>query len=304
MRRGIILAVVAATFWSTTSVIVDRLLTFYRVTPVDISFWRLLAAAAALAAFIAATRPDAFRISRRELPWYAALGLVGVAGLNVLWSASVQVNKAAVGAVLVFSAPVFVAIAGRILFREALTAIQGGAIVANLCGCALVAGAYDPAVLARNPAGLAIGLASSLPFAAYSILSKGVALQDRRGTLTVLFYSFLFAAAGLLAWGLLAEGAALLAPRLDLAGWLLLIGLALGPTLIGYGLFTASLAYLPSAQATLVTTLEPPLAAILALLFMNRTMNGIQWLGTSLIVAGMIAMQWGATAAVRKPGAA
>lgn len=291
LRRGMLIGLCAATIWSLTSGLVDILLTDYHLTPVQVSFWRALIVAACLGAYLAIRDRAALRLTWRELPFFALMGVGGVASMNLLWSVSVEVNKSAVAAVLIFSAPAYVALVAWLLFGETLTVVQVGAMTANLLGCALVAGIYDPAVLLRSPTGLLIGLASGVPFAFYTLMGKAVARRGRRGSLTTLFYSFAFASAGLLLLGALTSGPGIVTPPLDASGWALLGGLAVGPTLIGYSLYTLSLAYLPSATATLVSTLEPPLAAIFAFFVMGRSMNAQQWLGTALIVAGVAMMQ-------------
>jgi len=306
-RRGVLLALAATGLWSTTGIFIDPLVSRYHATPVQISFWRALLVTAALALtrlkvesrkskerhlFL---RPSTFdyRLSRREALYYVAYGLVGIALFNVVWSASVAVNKAAVATALIYSAPMFVALGGRLLYHERISPAQGAAILINLSGCALVSGVYDGAALFRHPMGLILGLGSGVAFAAYTLFGKGAARLGRRDTTTVLSYTFGVAALGLLAWGLLTEGPALLAPRLDVAGWVLLLGLSFGPTLLGYALFTASLAHISSTVASLLTTLEPPITAVLALLLLGRVLSPPQWLGMALIVAGVLLIQAG-----------
>ena len=68
--------------------------------------------------------------------------------------------------------------------------------------------------------------------------------------------------------------------------------MSLGPTLASYALFTASLAHLSSTVVSLLTTLEPPITAVLALVLLGRAMSAPpQWLGATLIVAGVLLMQ-------------
>ncbi len=305
LRRGVILALGATLLWSTTALFIDPLASRYHATPVQISFWRALLVTPALALVkvsIVGHRLSAradfwrlatagWRLSGREAVYYVAYGLGGLALFNVVWSASVALNKAAVATAMLYSAPAFVALGARLFFSERVRPIQGAAILVNLCGCVLVAGVYDPAALPRSPAGLLLGLTSGVTFAAYTLLGTGAARLGQRDTTTVLLYTFGVAALGLLAWGLLTEGPALLALRLDGWGWLLLVGLSYGPTLAGYYLFTASLAYLSSTAASLLTTLEPPVTAVLALLLLGRALSLPQWLGAALIVAGVLLMQ-------------
>lgn len=294
MRRGVVLALLATVLWSSTGIFIDRIISAYHMTPVAISCWRAILVALALALWGAIRSPAAFQISRREIPYYALYGLIGIAIFNVFWSTSVQVNKAAVATALTFSAPAFVALGERLLFGVPLAVAPRIAIGVNYVGCALVAGLTSPSILVHSPKGLLLGLASGLAFSAYSLFGKGATRLGRRSALTILFYAFAFAAVCLLAWGLGTEGRSLLAPALDLQGWCLLLGLAFGPTLGGYACFTASLRHLSATRAGLLTTLEPPITAILAFVLLGRIMNGVQWLGIALVVAGVLVVQIGA----------
>ncbi|MBA3945270.1 MAG: EamA family transporter [Herpetosiphonaceae bacterium] len=293
VRRGVLFTLGATAFWSTTGLFIDPLVSAYALTPVQVSFWRALLVAPALGLFIAWRQPDAFRLSRREIPYYMVYGLVGIAIFNVVWSASVQINKAAVATALIYSSPVFVTLGARAFFREQLRLIQCLAIGVNVVGCALVAGVTTPGALLHNPAGLGLGLASGVAFAAYTLFGKGATRMGSRSALSILFYIFTISALGLLGWGLLTEGLALVQPHLDKWGWCLLLGLSFGPTLGGYACFTASLRTLPAGTVSLLTTLEPPITAVLAFLLLGRAMTVVQWLGTALIMAGVILIQAG-----------
>ena len=89
-------------------------------------------------------------------------------------------------------------------------------------------------------------------------------------------------------------------PDLDGTGWLLLVGLSIGPTLGGYGLNISGLRYLPAALVSMLNTLEPPITALLAWLLLNQLLSGLQWLGTGLIVGGVMIMQTAASRAARR----
>ena len=298
--RGVALAVTATLLWSTTALFIDPLVTTYHLTPVQLSFWRALLVAAALAAALLRRGRRVARLTGRTALFYAVYGLVGVALFNVVWSASVQINKAAVATALIYSAPAFVALGAWPLFGERVTAPQRLAIAVTICGCALVAGITDPAALVRSGAGLALGLASGVSFAAYTLLGKGAGRLGLHDTLVVLFVIFSIAAAALCAWGLIETGPALLHPSLDTHGWILLLGGALGPTLGGYLCFTASLTILSAPVASLFTALEPPITAVLAMPLLGRHMGGPQWLGATLIVGGVLLMQRTALTRARK----
>ena len=287
MKSGFIFAGLATLCWSTTGIFIDQLTTVYKLTPIEISAWRGVFVTPVLALVLWKHNPKDFILSRREIPYYFLYSLVGIAIFNVVWSSSVQINHAAVATALIYSSPVFVALGARMIFKDKLQTAQIVAIGIDLFGCALVAGISDPTVLFANPGGLLLGLGSGLTFGAYTLFGKGA----KRSSLTILFYIFFFATIMLMAAGLIVEGTNILTLNLDPVGWFLLVTLALGPTLGGYACYTLALRDLPAAVASLITTLEPPITALLSLIFLGLAMTPLQYLGTALIVSGVIIMQ-------------
>jgi drug/metabolite transporter (DMT)-like permease len=64
--------------------------------------------------------------------------------------------------------------------------------------------------------------------------------------------------------------------------------LAIGPTLVGFGLYNVSLGYLPSSVANLILTLEPAFTAGIAYILLGERLNGIQIGGSLMILAGVV----------------
>jgi DME family drug/metabolite transporter len=67
-------------------------------------------------------------------------------------------------------------------------------------------------------------------------------------------------------------------------GWGILLLLALGPTIGGFGLYSLSLTLLPASVANLIAMLEPALTAVMAYLLLGERLNGMQWLGSLCII--------------------
>lgn len=288
---GLARALLATALWSSSAILIDRLTHLYHLTSLEISFWRVLVVLPITLLFVALYRPSAFRIRSETVPGYVFAGLVGVTLSYMSWAVSVRINGPAVAAALGFSGPAFVAIGDRVLFGTRLYRLQIAAIVATLFGCNLVAGIHSPAELVQSPEGLLFGLSNGLAFGLYTLLGRGMARTGHHDPLTMLLYMFLFGALSLLPWGMIAEGTHLFILHLDATGWLLVVGLGLGPTLGAYGLFNSSLKDLPASVAALAITLEPPLVAVLSYILLGRTLRGLQWVGVALIVGGVLVMQ-------------
>jgi drug/metabolite transporter (DMT)-like permease len=72
-----------------------------------------------------------------------------------------------------------------------------------------------------------------------------------------------------------------------LACSLLLLLLAAGPTLIGFGLYNVSLVYLSSGTTNLVLSLDPLVAAVAAWLLLGERLTRLQALGGAVILTGV-----------------
>jgi DME family drug/metabolite transporter len=299
-RKGIVLIGLATFVFSTTGIFIDKLFSDYHLNAVQISLSRSALVTTALALFLVLQDRRQFRLSRQEIPFYLVYGLIGIGFFNLVWNISVEINRAAVATALIFCSPVFVAIGVRFLFQDWLKPVQYVAIGLNLIGCGLVAGITDPAQLLKSPAGLLIGLGSGMCYAATTLFGKVATNAEKRSSATILFYTFFFATLGLLVWAFFSEGPGRIIPDMDGTGWLLLVGLSIGPTLGGYGLNIAGLRHLPAALVSMLNTLEPPITALLAWALLSQVLSGLQWLGTGLIVGGVLLMQAAASRAARR----
>ncbi|MBL7066220.1 MAG: EamA family transporter [Anaerolineae bacterium] len=299
VRRGYVIALVGTAIWSSTAIFIGYLTTRFRMPPLVLAFWRDLIVAGALLGVIGLVARPLLRLGRRNVSFFVLYGFV-LAMFNALWTVSVVLNGAAVSTVLIYISPVFTALAGHRWLGERLDAPRIGAIVLSIVGCTFVSGAYAPAAWRVNPAGILVGLATGVVFAAYSLFGKA---SSRRGVnpWTATLYTFAFGAAFLLLaqrpdtllWLSRPLAAGPEGWREAALGWGTLVVLAVGPTLCGYGLYTVSLTYLPAATANLITTLEPALTAVLAYVFLGERLTIPQLLGGGLILIGVAIMRLG-----------
>jgi drug/metabolite transporter (DMT)-like permease len=210
---------------------------------------------------------------------------------------SVALNGAAVSTVLAYSSAAFTAVVGWRLFGEQLGPAKIMAVVLSILGCALVAGAFDPMAWKLNPVGIITGLLSGVAFAAYSLMGKASS-QKSIYPWTALFYTFGFAAIFLLAYNLIPgwlpwfpAGPNMFWLGSSVIGWGVMLILAIGPTIGGYGLYTVSLTYLPASVANLIATLEPSMTAVLAYLFLSERFTFPQLAGSILIITGVVMLR-------------
>jgi drug/metabolite transporter, DME family len=285
--RGLLFALVGTLLWSTTGIFISYLLANFAIQPLTLAFWRDVFAGGTLVAVLAWRKPAALRLRRADLPFFLGYGFLGMAAFHGLWTYSVQFNGAAVATVLAYTAPAFTVLLARPLLAEPLTPRKLAATTLALGGCVLVAQAYRPEIWQVNRAGIVIGVVTGLLFA---LLSVGGRWSRGRfpSPWTVTTYGFVFAALGL---GLTQNWHSLFSMGAAWLGWGVLFVLSIGPSLIGYGLYTVSLSYLPAGVAVIITALEPALTALLAIAILGERLDRWQWLGVLVVFLAVLLAQ-------------
>jgi len=287
--------VVSAVILSTTAIFIRYLTQTYQIPALVLAFWRDLFVALTLLPVLGMIRPGLLRVKRTDLRYLSLYGLV-LAIFNSLWTLSVALNGAAISTVLAYCSAGFTALLGWWFLKERLDWAKIVAVILSLSGCILVSDALNLAAWSANLVGILTGILSGLLYAIYSLMGRS-ASQRELNPWTTLLYTFGFAAAFLLFFNLLpgdlVPGKAVHATDLlwlgnSLAGWGILFLLAAGPTLAGFGTYNVSLSYLPSSVANLIVSLEPAITAVMAYILFGEFLNGIQVIGSLMILTGVV----------------
>ena len=297
---GYAAAVGSALFLSLTAIFIRHLTLDYALPALVLAYWREFIVAAVLALFFIIAKPERLRGVRGHIAYLVGYGLV-LALFNAMWTLSVAINGAAVATVLVYSSAGFTALLGWLLLKEKLTPTKIFVVALSLLGCAFVVNAFDPAVWRLNTGGVVTGIAAGFFYAVYSIMGRS-ASQRGLNTWTTILYIFAFASMFMLGFNLLAGGkipgsatqpSDMLWLGKEWTGWLLLAILAVGPTLMGYGLYNVSLRYLPSSKANLVVMIEPVFTAVIAYFIFGEMLTTLQLVGGVMILGAVAALRLG-----------
>ncbi len=292
LTRGYTTAIASAALLSTTSVLIRYLTQTFHLPAILLAFWRDLFACAATFVALSIIHPRLLRVDRAHLPYLIFYGLI-LAIFNSFWTLSVALNGAAVATVLAYCSAGFTALLGWWLLKERLDWAKLLAVVVSLAGCVLVANALDRAAWRVNLIGIVTGILAGLLYAIYTLMGRS-ASQRGINPWTTLLYIFGIAAVFLLPLNLFARGiipgtsADFFRLGHSWLGWGVLILLAAGPTLAGFGLYNLSLTHLPASIVNLIAISEPVFTAIIAYLFLAERLTWIQLIGSLLILGGVI----------------
>jgi drug/metabolite transporter (DMT)-like permease len=308
-RGGHAVALLSAVVFSTTAIFIRHLTEAHRLPPLVLAAWRSVLVAVALVVALGLLAPRRLRLQRGDLRVLGVQGAV-LALFNVVWTLSVARCGASVATALAYTSGAFTALFGAWFLRERAGASGWAAVVLCLGGTAVLSGAFSgPAALRPDALGLGAGLLSGAGYAGYSVLGR---ISARRGIDPWAAVLYTFAVGGAVQLALLglaplaSPGAAGLSDLLWLGrsaeGWAALVGLAAGPTVLGFGLYNVSLGRLPASTANLVLTLEPAFTAAIAWPLLGERLGAAELAGGLVIMSGVAVLRLGERA--QRAGAA
>ncbi len=225
-------------------------------------------------------------LSRRDM----LLGVASGAFLAIhfaAWIASLGYTSVASSVALVSTNPLWVGLASLLIFRERLTLLVWLGIGLTIGGSALI-GIGDSQGSAASDALLGNGLALLGAAAGSGYFLIGRELRRRLSILAYIWLAYTSAAVFLVVAALVFAGDSLRAlPGFPPLAFALLLGLAIGPQLLGHTSFNWALRYL-SATFIAVTILGEPIgSALLALLLFGEWFGQLQLAGFALLLIGI-----------------
>lgn len=141
-------------------------------------------------AILAVLGPKGFKISKRGLLFAAIMGIVTKGFFKIAYDTAISTVGVSTSAVLLYTAPVFVAIMSMLFFKEKLQANNYLALAMNLIGVFLMVTLGNLSNFNVAPLGIALGLTAAFLHASNTIIAK--LAGDRDDSLTMAFYMLLF----------------------------------------------------------------------------------------------------------------
>jgi len=229
--------------------------------PLAVAMWRMVLSAALLLPVARLRREPGLGPEHRRPALLAGVLL----GLHFgLWIPSLWLTSVSASVVLVSTAPLWVLLLSPRLLGTRIGGRNLASFAIAIVGVVLIVGG-DFVVSPRALAGDAMALAGAGCEAGYIVVGKRL-----RGKVPLVSYlSFVY---GVSAAVLVVAVAALGVPPWPASrlSWLPLIGMALGPTLMGHSLLNWALAHTPAYRVNLAILLEPVLASLWTWLFIGE----------------------------------
>lgn len=261
--------------------------------PMATAFYRPFLAIPALALWMAAEQRGASAV-RRPAGWvdHSRLLLAGAffAGDLAFWHLSILHTSVANATLFANFAPILVTIGAWLLLGHRVTRLYLAGMALSLLGAAVLAGG-SLIMAPENLLGDLFGVVTAGFLASY-ILSVS-RLRAGFSAATIMTWSSAGTALVLLPVAWLAEEQFV---ALTLAGWVVLLGLALLSHAAGQGLIAYALAHLPPGFSSVGLLLEPVAAALLAWLVLAEAVTPWQAVGGAIVLWGIAVARRGSRA--------
>ncbi|RNA70100.1 DMT family transporter [Alteribacter keqinensis] len=287
LKWAFFLIIAGAALWGTIGIFVQGLYDL-GFTPIEVVAIRVIVALIVMTLIVLAKSPGLFLVKPAHMPLFFGTGICSIVFFNWAYFTTIQEINLSVAAVLLYTGPAFVTILSRIFFKEWITPQKIAALFVTLAGCTLVIGLFPLNADQLSFYGVLVGVGSGFGYALYSIFGKKA--SKSYSSLTITFYTFLFASAALIP----VIGIADMSQRLaSLEGLLLALGLGTIPTVFAYLFYTAGLNHVESSKASIAATVEPVVAAMIGVFVFHDQLTFWQGVGMICVLLAVFIIQQG-----------
>lgn len=244
--------------------------------PITVLFLRFTIAAVVMVGIMAARRLSFPR--GRTLVSLALMGGVGYVSQSLLYFTALTMASPALVSLLLYLYPALVTVLSAIFLGERLTPVKLAALVLASIGTALTIGRAE----GGQPLGIVLGAAAAVVYAIYILVGSRV--TARAGAITS---SSVIMAAAAVVYAILVV---VQGPRFPttLLGWAAITAIALISTVLAMVTFFAGLERVGPTNASTLSTFEPLVTVLLAMVFLRETIVPLQILGGGLILSAVI----------------
>jgi drug/metabolite transporter (DMT)-like permease len=218
---------------------------------------------------------------KRLPPALVLAGLFFAADLGV-WHFSIVWTSVANSTLLANLAPIFVTLAGWLLWKQRFTRTFLIGMVVAIAGMFVLVGP-NFAIGGTRLLGDALGALTAVFYAGYMLAIKN-ARDAQASTARLMAWSTTISALALLPVALVAPQPFLPAAA---SGWLVLLGLALVSQILGQGLIAYAFAHLPASLSSVSLLIQPVVAAFAAWVLFAEPVGPAQFIGGAIVLAGI-----------------
>ena len=241
----------------------------------EVALYRAVLASVFIGLFLLATKQHIdLKLIKNQLPIVIASG-VAMAFNWILLFEAYKYTTVSVATLSYYFAPVIVTVACPILFKEKMTPKAWICFIMSTLGLVLITGIGK----VGNPLGILFGLGAAVLYATVILLNKYIKSIDG---IHRTFLQFLSAVVVLVPYVAFTDGFNFM--QLDIKGWGALLTVGLVHTGITYCMYFTSVSMLSGQKASILSYVDPLVAVLISVTFLEENMEWYQWIGGGLIL--------------------
>lgn len=283
-RISALLVIAAGVLWGTISVFVNAL-DAYNLDSMEMGVLRTGVCVVILFFVILIYKPALFRIKIKDIWMFIGTGLLSLVFFSFCYFSTILHASPSVAVSLLYTSPVWVMLFSAVLFKEKLTVQKLIVIPAAVLGCALTTGIIG-ADTALTPKIILTGIASGIGYALYSVFGRYA--TEKYHSLTITFYTFLFAFFGFLCFTKPAVLAQKATADIKVMVYSVLIGIIC--SFLPYIFYTIGLNNMETSAAAILVAVEPLVGCIIGAAVFKDNLSPAKIAGIVLILGSIIFM--------------
>ncbi|MBK0009645.1 EamA family transporter [Bacillus sp. S35] len=283
---GFLMVISGTALWGVSGPMIQWLFQNSSLTSSKFLIVRLLLAGIITLTLLYLTKKNIFGVWKHPSHWVQLIifGVLGMLGAQYAFSETIRVSNAVTAMLFQFLGPVLITIYITIQTKKLPTIIQLLAVVAALVGTffLITNGSVENIVFSKKA--IILGLLTTLGFTFYTLHPR--ALIKEWGTVIIVGWGMLIGGIALLIYS---EGfsAVHLTHTLTFNTLLILFLVIISGTL-SFILYIGSLKYLSATETSLLSSIEPLVAAVVSIIWLNESFGMYQLLGGLLITAAVV----------------
>jgi drug/metabolite transporter (DMT)-like permease len=293
---GYLMVAIAATLFAVNGS-VSKVVLGSGLSSLELTQIRSTGAAAGFLVFLLVFARDRFRVDRRELLFLVAFGVAGVAFVQWLYFVALEHLPVGIALLIQFTAPLFVALFARYVYREPIRRRIWVALALCTTGLSVVVEIWSG--VSFSTIGMTSAFAAAFALTAYMLMAERE--RRRRDAASLSFYGFFFAALfwalvqplWRFPWGVLDDSVSLQGHLAEHRApvWALVTFVIVFGTMVTFRLLTGALQHIPATRASIVATLEPVGATVVAWVWLGESFGVAQLVGGGIVLAGIVLAQ-------------
>lgn len=283
--QGVAAVLAAGTGYAFMSILVKRAFQL-GLGPIQVIALQSWIASLVLLIYAVFFKRDIFRVPPHTLWLLALQGMVGALGTSLLYAFSLKFLPVSVAILLLYLYPALVLAAGVIIWHKRVGRQELVALLLTLAGTTLASGIFS-GVSAVAWIGIVLGLASAVAYAVFNLVGE-IVLTKVSPLVAMCFTQWVCAIALLV----ILKGDIMGIPWQNAQTWEVGLLLATVASIIPFYMILVGIEHLGSDQAAILSTFELPMTFVLAAVYLNEFPTGDQWIGGSLVLGGILLLNW------------